>query len=64
MLKGYWFFYFLVFCEFKEVISIEGEVLVNNRKVKLIFFYEFVIKGEWLGEVKKKKKRRNLVYIY
>lgn len=58
------FFYFLVFCEFKEVISIEGEVLVNNRKVKLIFFYEFVIKGEWLGEVKKKKKERNLVYIY
>lgn len=55
----YWkvidFFYLSVFCELKEVTSIEGEASANNRKAKLIFFYEFVIKGEWSGEVKKKK---------
>lgn len=38
------------FCELKEVTSIEGEASTNNRKAKLIFFYEFVIKGEWSGE--------------
>lgn len=51
------FFYLSVFCELKEVTSIEGEASANNRKAKLIFFYEFVIKGEWSGEVKKKKKK-------
>ena len=29
--------------------SIEGEATANNRKAKLIFFYEWVIKGEWSG---------------
>jgi len=36
-------------CEIKEITSIEGEASANNRKAKLIFFYEFVIKGEWSG---------------
>ena len=46
------FFLFNVsdFCELKEITSIEGEASANNRKAKLIFFYEFVIKGEWSGE--------------
>lgn len=55
------FFYLSVFCELKEVTSIEGEASANNRKAKLIFFYEFVIKGEWSGE---EEKKRNSVHIY
>ncbi|KAK4337412.1 hypothetical protein RND71_044142 [Anisodus tanguticus] len=33
-----------------EVTSIEGEAIANNRKAKLIFFYEWVIKGKWAGK--------------
>merc|ERR1712179_496215 len=36
-------------CEIKELSSIDGEASANNRKAKLIFFYEFEIKGEWSG---------------
>ena len=32
--------------------SIEGEAIANNRKAKLIFFYEWVIKGKWSGRSK------------
>ncbi|CAL1534985.1 unnamed protein product [Lymnaea stagnalis] len=39
-------------CEIKEINSIEGEASANNRKAKLIFFYEFEIKGEWSGMLK------------
>ena len=35
-----------------ELSSIEGEALINNRKAKLIFFYEWVIKGKWAGRSK------------
>ncbi|XP_062616577.1 activator of 90 kDa heat shock protein ATPase homolog 1-like [Saccostrea cucullata] len=45
------------FCEIKEVTSIEGEASANNRKAKLIFFYEFVIKGEWSGKFKDSDKK-------
>lgn len=63
ILKGYWFFYLTVFCELKEVTSIEGEASANNRKAKLIFFYEFFIKGEWSGEVKKNNEFSSYVLI-
>ena len=36
-------------CEILSITSIEGEATANNRKAKLIFFYEWVIKGEWSG---------------
>lgn len=36
-------------CVITEVNSIEGEAVVNNRKAKLIFFYEWVIKCAWKG---------------
>ncbi|XP_065061250.1 activator of 90 kDa heat shock protein ATPase homolog 1-like [Rhopilema esculentum] len=36
----------------KEITKIEGEASANNRKAKLIFFYEFVIKIEWKGSLK------------
>ena len=34
-----------------ELNSIEGEALINNRKAKLIYFYEWVIKGSWSGKL-------------
>ncbi|KAK3093090.1 hypothetical protein FSP39_010967 [Pinctada imbricata] len=45
------------FCELKEVTKVEGEASANNRKAKLIFFYEFVIKGEWSGKLKSGTKK-------
>ncbi|KAH9400842.1 PREDICTED: activator of 90 kDa heat shock protein ATPase homolog 1-like [Rhagoletis zephyria] len=38
-------------CYISEVSSIEGEAVANNRKGKLIFFYEWVIKCNWKGNV-------------
>jgi len=38
-------------CIISEVSSIEGEAVANNRKGKLIFFYEWVIKCQWKGVV-------------
>ncbi|KAI1295685.1 Activator of 90 kDa heat shock protein ATPase -like protein 1 [Halotydeus destructor] len=35
--------------EIYEIESIEGEAVANNRKAKLIFFYEWVIKAKWKG---------------
>ena len=40
---------FTDFGELTELTSIEGEATANNRKAKLIFFYEWVLKGEWSG---------------
>lgn len=37
--------------EVYEITSIEGEAVANNRKAKLIFFYEWVIKAKWKGQV-------------
>jgi len=34
-----------------DLTSCEGEATANNRKKKLIFFYEWVIKGEWRGSL-------------
>ena len=45
-------FIILDFGELTELTSIDGEATANNRKAKLIFFYEWVLKGEWSGEWK------------
>lgn len=37
-------------CKIKEINSIEGEAVANNRKGKLIFFYEWNIKCSWVGQ--------------
>lgn len=34
-------------CEVTEVSKVEGEASINNRKGKLIFFYEWIIKLDW-----------------
>lgn len=36
-------------CEITEVSKVEGEASINNRKGKLIFFYEWNLKAAWTG---------------
>lgn len=36
-------------CEVTEVSKLEGEASINNRKGKLIFFYEWNLKATWTG---------------
>ncbi|XP_018583362.1 activator of 90 kDa heat shock protein ATPase homolog 1 [Scleropages formosus] len=36
-------------CEITEVSKLEGEASINNRKGKLIFFYEWDVKATWKG---------------
>lgn len=38
-------------CIIKEVTKVEGEASANNRKAKLIFFYEWSIVMDWIGSV-------------
>jgi hypothetical protein len=45
-------FIFLGCCEITDVSKIEGEACANNRKAKLIFFYEWEINAEWSGKNK------------
>lgn len=39
-------------CEVTEVTAVEGEASINNRKGKLIFFYEWTLKATWTGTSK------------
>lgn len=39
-------------CEVTEVSKLDGEASINNRKGKLIFFYEWNLKATWTGEWK------------
>lgn len=39
-------------CEVTEVSKLEGEASINNRKGKLIFFYEWTLKAAWTGKMK------------
>uniref|UniRef100_A0A2K5SBS4 Activator of HSP90 ATPase activity 1 n=1 Tax=Cebus imitator TaxID=2715852 RepID=A0A2K5SBS4_CEBIM len=39
-------------CEVIEVSKLDGEASINNRKGKLIFFYEWSIKLNWTGTSK------------
>lgn len=36
-------------CEITDVSNIDGEASINNRKGKLIFFYEWNVKASWTG---------------
>ncbi|KAJ3607169.1 hypothetical protein NHX12_026682 [Muraenolepis orangiensis] len=36
-------------CQLTDITQLEGEASINNRKGKLIFFYEWMIKASWLG---------------
>lgn len=43
------FLSFLGKCEITEISKCEGDAVVNNRKAKLIFFYEWDIEMKWKG---------------
>ncbi|XP_015918936.1 activator of 90 kDa heat shock protein ATPase homolog 1 [Parasteatoda tepidariorum] len=38
-------------CEITELSKCEGDAVVNNRKAKLIFFYEWVLTLKWSGSL-------------
>ncbi|KAF8790523.1 activator of 90 kDa heat shock protein ATPase homolog 1-like [Argiope bruennichi] len=38
-------------CEITEISKCEGDAVVNNRKAKLIFFYEWGIEVKWSGQL-------------
>ncbi|KAG8194418.1 hypothetical protein JTE90_011029 [Oedothorax gibbosus] len=38
-------------CKITEITKCEGDAVVNNRKAKLIFFYEWVIEMKWEGSL-------------
>ncbi|XP_053553340.1 activator of 90 kDa heat shock protein ATPase homolog 1 [Bombina bombina] len=50
-------------CEVTEVSKLEGEASINNRKGKLIFFYEWDIKLNWTGISKSGVKYKGHVEI-
>ncbi|KAM6335791.1 activator of 90 kDa heat shock protein ATPase homolog 1 isoform 2-T2 [Podargus strigoides] len=50
-------------CEVTEVSKLDGEASINNRKGKLIFFYEWAIKLAWTGTSKTGVKYKGFVEI-
>ncbi|XP_061602807.1 activator of 90 kDa heat shock protein ATPase homolog 1-like [Cololabis saira] len=36
-------------CQVTDITKLDGEASINNRKGKLFFFYEWVLKASWLG---------------
>ncbi|KAG7461209.1 hypothetical protein MATL_G00207730 [Megalops atlanticus] len=50
-------------CEITEVDTLEGEASINNRKGKLIFFYEWNVKATWTGTTKKGIKYKGSVEV-
>ncbi|XP_041123250.1 activator of 90 kDa heat shock protein ATPase homolog 1-like [Polyodon spathula] len=50
-------------CEVTEVSQVEGEASINNRKGKLIFFYEWNLKMTWTGTAKSGIKYKGTVEI-
>ncbi|XP_005301712.2 activator of 90 kDa heat shock protein ATPase homolog 1 isoform X2 [Trachemys scripta elegans] len=50
-------------CEVTEVSKLDGEASINNRKGKLIFFYEWNIKLSWTGTSKSGVKYKGHVEI-
>ncbi|KAJ8399198.1 hypothetical protein AAFF_G00415770 [Aldrovandia affinis] len=50
-------------CEVTEVSKLEGEASINNRKGKLIFFYEWGIKATWTGTSKNGNKYKGNIEV-
>ncbi|TRY57040.1 hypothetical protein DNTS_023943 [Danionella cerebrum] len=50
-------------CEITDVSNIDGEASINNRKGKLIYFYEWVVKASWTGTNKTGIKYKGTVEI-
>ncbi|XP_074540749.1 activator of 90 kDa heat shock protein ATPase homolog 1-like [Halichoeres trimaculatus] len=50
-------------CQLTDIAKLEGEASINNRKGKLIFFYEWQLKANWLGTSSKGLKYRGTVEV-
>lgn len=50
-------------CEVTAVDTMEGEASINNRKGKLIFFYEWNIKATWTGTTKSGIKYKGTIEV-
>ncbi|XP_030642276.1 activator of 90 kDa heat shock protein ATPase homolog 1b [Chanos chanos] len=50
-------------CEVSEVDKVEGEASINNRKGKLIFFYEWNLKATWRGTSKSGIKYKGSIEV-
>lgn len=50
-------------CEITDVPKLEGEASINNRKGKLIYFYEWVIKASWTGTSKTGIKYKGILEV-
>ncbi|KAJ7988818.1 hypothetical protein DPEC_G00313140 [Dallia pectoralis] len=50
-------------CEVTEVSKVEGEASINNRKGKLIYFYEWNLTAEWKGTSKTDVKYKGSIEI-
>lgn len=50
-------------CEVTEVSKVEGEASINNRKGKLIFFYEWTLKATWTATTKAGIKYKGTVEV-
>lgn len=50
-------------CEITEIEKCEGEAVANNRKGKLIFFYEWNIVLKWISIGKSSKKIEGKINI-
>ncbi|XP_071401417.1 activator of 90 kDa heat shock protein ATPase homolog 1b isoform X2 [Centroberyx affinis] len=50
-------------CEVTEVGKVEGEASINNRKGKLIFFYEWNLKATWTGKSKSGIKYKGSIEV-
>ncbi|CAL1603003.1 unnamed protein product [Knipowitschia caucasica] len=50
-------------CAVTDVSKLEGEACINNRKGKLFYFYEWVIRANWTGTTKTGVKYRGTVDV-
>ncbi|XP_041814902.1 activator of 90 kDa heat shock protein ATPase homolog 1-like [Chelmon rostratus] len=51
-------------CQLTDVSKLDGEASINNRKGKLIFFYEWQLKASWLGTSSSGVKYRGTVEVF
>ncbi|KAM8833935.1 activator of 90 kDa heat shock protein ATPase homolog 1-like [Synchiropus splendidus] len=50
-------------CEITEVGKVKGEASINNRKGKLIFFYEWLLEATWTGKSKAGLKYKGTIEV-
>ncbi|XP_044025525.1 activator of 90 kDa heat shock protein ATPase homolog 1-like isoform X2 [Siniperca chuatsi] len=51
-------------CQLTDVSKLDGEASINNRKGRLIFFYEWQLRASWLGTSSSGVKYRGTVEVF